>query len=112
MSMAIEPAALLFAQDLLSDQSTWGASACSHSPMLGGEGGRGLEQLERHPLPLGALAGEEEDRALLGAGAAAGEAWGLAALGQGAEARRAAPRGPLPRATARCSKAVRVVARE
>ncbi len=44
---------------------------------------RGAGELRRHPLPLGALAGEEEDRGLALAGHSPDQAGGIASRGQG-----------------------------
>jgi hypothetical protein len=51
------------------------------------EDGRVGEQPQRHPLPLGALAGEEEDRPALGSGDTAEQAGVAASVGQRVEGR-------------------------
>ena len=107
-------APLVVAQDLLAGTSRRRARAPARSAsMCAAKTGEASSSSTRHARPLGALAGEEEDGALARRGRCPERGWRRSlARGEGRRGRRAAPRAPPPTATARCSKAARVVARE
>ena len=80
--------------------------------MLRGEGGRAIEQAQGHALRLGALAGEEEDGVAARRGPCPRPGPRRARPAARAPSAASSSSRSRPRATARCSKAVRVVARE